>query len=1159
MRDASFDDPMETQLTSCGPRVSARKEDECTSPSPTQAWSESESVSARPSNTKPTKQNARTPSKSAPSLFNRMTVLILCLQAAWAVVIPLKNIATVVYPTTRPDALVTQVESYVYDDTTEAQVRGTDIVPLLRNVLDVVLSNDFVRNQLEAGGSFDLDSIYKMLSLTEFASISKYYALVLQVTQFPGGAFTPRPFPSTTSPESVSILLRDSSDTSTDIRDIAINLACLEANAFLSASKCTSGDGLPCPNEYVQQNETRVYSDVDLKSLSIGSGLENNVGLMFVIEFFQQTMDAVFATQDWYDALQDLSYNESIEVSLASGMLSAYKNGTPYLLDTDALLLGIQVGDMQTAQLASCITTELTVAQFYTRSYVLHLVRESLVSYGLYDASTHDPILLPTATVGILDPIFAFNISITSSVQASSMKQQRTSLFQRAQVATLTTEAGRLKLDHKFNSANQVHGSSIRMLQYMSFYPELLSVYESEYVTGSGSDGAYDSQDYKLVGASGSGVNTFKDSALTTAASWMVFPLKELRKAESPNDSWWDDEAMYASWFQDLEASTKAPFYAFDTNLTLTTTTRTAPVDDNEATRCHRALFKVIGKVIYLALLRLSAPTSYLMFQSDVLEGHREWLLNQIYNQELASDGFFGERVTLTYRNGPYTRKDDGSAWVVVPILSAMVEYFGSDNTLANVLEEFDSSFRLFIKESNGDLNFPDTASCRVTGHVNTTDNSDNYVVTASDTLDEIYAKIYPGLALSMQTLVDSIPAVLVQMNTAMKAKKVATISLTSDQIMGNTMVTATSVSLGSPVYWQPSPLMAGLVKFWPAKTPLDSVLAKLRANTRCYNMLELRYLNVTTRCFAEPGDVQYSLLRYQSEALRKFLLSNWSMAIMLNTIACVIVFRYLRKLLKAWRVTKFAGLYSEVALQLNIQGMGVLSISQTLLLLAACAPSLIGFHIPEDPVFMPRYHPHGEKMNKIAIDFFVTLSMSWFLKLGFEVCNRCINPRKPVDGYYLVRLRWFMLVFIFLMRLATPDGHRDGDFLMWKLIITCLVSLTLGACCTAVVFLPERRGKIVDGSKKEGTDAVLAALVKQNLPLSRYGVVGRTTRGWSKAGLIVEGWRLVEAADGSQVLRKDGGEIPLPPPLSADDEEISTNEGPNSEVTPVVPAPATL
>lgn len=1158
MRDASFDDPMETQLSSFGPTVAVRKEDECTSPSPTQAWSESESMSARSPNTKPAKHNASASSKSGPSLFNRMAVLILCLQAAWAVVIPLKNIATVVYPTTRPDALITQVKPYVYSDTTEALVQGTDIVPLLQNVLDIVLSNDFVRKQLEAGGSFDIDSIYQMLSLAEFASISKYYALVLQVTQFPGGTFTPRPFSSTISSQSVSILLRDSSNTSTEIRDIAINLACLESKAFLSAAKCTSSDGLPCPNEYVQQNETREYSDIDLKSIGTGSGLENNVGLMFVIEFFQQTMDAVFATQDWYDALQDLSYNESVEVSLESGMLSAYKNGTPYLLDTDALLLGIQVGDMQTAQLASCITTELTVAQFFTRSYVLHLVRESLVSYGLYGASTHGPILLPSMTIGILDPVFAFNISITSGAQASSIKQQRTSFFQRAHVATLTTETARLKLDHKFNSANQFHGSSIRMLQYISFFPVLLSVYESEYITGS-SDGAYDFQNYKLVGASGSGVDTFKDSSLTTAASWMVFPLKELRKAESPNDTWWDDEADYAAWFQNLEASTNAPFYAFDTNLTLMTTSRTAPVDDNVATRCHRALFKVIGKVIYLALQRLSAPTLYLMFQSDVLQGHREWLLDQIYKEELVSDGFFGERVTLAYRNGPYTRKDDGSAWVVVPILSAMVEYFGSDETLAYILEEFDSSFRLFIKESNGDLNFPDTANCRVTGHVNTTDNSDEYVVTASDTLNEIYAKIYPGLALSMQTLVDTIPDVLVQMNTAMKAKKVSSISLTSDQILGNTMVTATSESLGSPVYWQPTALMAGLVKFWPAKTPLESVVAKLRANTHCYNMLELRYLNVTTRCFAEPGDVQYSLLRYQSEPLRKFLLSNWSMAVMLNTIACVIVFKYLRKLLKAWRVTKFAGLYSEVALQLNIQGMGVLSISQTLLLLAACAPSLIGFHIPEDPVFMPRYHLHGEKMNKVAIDFFVTLSMSWFLKLGFEVCNRCINPRKPVDGYYLVRLRWFMLLLIFLMRLATPDGHRNGIFLMWKLIVTCLVSLALGACCTAVVFLPERRGKIVDGSKKEGTDAVLSALVKQNLPLSRYGVVGRTTRGWSKAGLIVEGWRLVEAADGSQVFRKDGGEIPLPPPLSTDEEEVSTNNDQGSEVTPVVPAPATL
>lgn len=143
------------------------------------------------------------------------------------------------------------------------------------------------------------------------------------------------------------------------------------------------------------------------------------------------------------------------------------------------------------------------------------------------------------------------------------------------------------------------------------------------------------------------------------------------------------------------------------------------------------------------------------------------------------------------------------------------------------------------------------------------------------------------------------------------------------------------------------------------------------------------------------------------------------------------------------------------------------------------------------------------------------------------------------------------------IARLATRDGGDDSESHARKLAATCCSSLALGACSSAIVAFWRPRttwwcfggpntgrgvskGKVIDdptasehgdGAERDEQDAVIASLVQQKLPLHRYGVLGRTARGgWSKAALIVEGWRLARrASDGREVLRKGAGEIVLP------------------------------
>jgi hypothetical protein len=1127
----SFDESGMETLTTIGPTegplaLNARSRAKTSKIHQTVAWSEHGSEGRRGdgdgSAQDPTTQRTDKSRKNRKPIHKLSLVIVIC-QALWAWVIPLKNIATVTFPTTLPDSVKTHALSYLANDTENGIVfsvdlpvivPGTEILPLLKQVLGIVIGNDIVRDQLLKVGTFDVEAIYKLLSVDEFATMAKYYAVVFQSTEFPGGRFTTRTFAGQTN---LTVVFRSSSQA---VDDASYELLCSPENAFLKATRCTRDvDGYPCDAD---DSVARTFSDVKLAALTNNTGLDNNVALLYVVDYFHQAVSTLFAAKDWSSALEDLNYNQSTEYALEAGTASVYtKDGFPYLLEGDAFLVGIQAALMDTVlPLDSCVAAEIVVGQFYVRTLVLHTMQMALATNGVLGGASQK-IAVPSTLPAVLGPLWQYNISLTSGARALPTHETFTHFF-REKVASVKTVAAQFKFDRKETTV--MPGSSVRLLQYMVYYTDIVSKFEHAL---SGSGQSY-TQTYKLLGWVGSDFTTFRDSY--AASSLMVVNLVELSKPAEPTNKWWDDEKRYAAYFQALEASAAAPFKIFDTSLSIASATRAVPADDHVTTRCQRALFKVVGKLSYLALLELSIPANYLMFMGEVPIGAKTWLLNKIFSDELAAETASGERIGFAYRNGPYTRKDDGSAWVTVPLLDAMIKYFGKDAAASALLQEIDSSFKLFLKESNGKINFPDTALCRVSGAMGTPQ-----AVVASDSLDRIYDKILPGLQSAVLDLLDQIPDLAAKFKTAMTSQGIPWVTLTEDQILGSPVITRSTDGHGPPTTtWQPSAITAGLRKLWPPKTPTDESIKSLRATTVCYKMLDVRDFTTTTRCFAEPSNTAIVRTQYRSESMRKFFQLMWSMAVMLNTIVFVVVLKYIRKLYKAWLVTKYECLHVEVALQLNLQGMGVLNISMTLLLLVASLPALVTFHIPNDAVFLP-YFLSDEKLPKATIDFFVTLSMSWFLKLGFDVCNTWILPKRPVEWYHLFRVRLCMLLLIFIARLISPEKINHGSYLLAKLLVTCFGSIFLGMLCSLVVFLPERPGKVVDIDSK---DAVVAALVKQNMPLTRYGVLGRTSKGWSTTALLVEGWRLARTADGDEVLRKDGGEILLPKQISDDDGE---------------------
>jgi hypothetical protein len=139
--------------------------------------------------------------------------------------------------------------------------------------------------------------------------------------------------------------------------------------------------------------------------------------------------------------------------------------------------------------------------------------------------------------------------------------------------------------------------------------------------------------------------------------------------------------------------------------------------------------------------------------------------------------------------------------------------------------------------------------------------------VEVTDSLDEIYSKISPGLQESVDALLGRIPALTQQFKSAMEAQNVRWVTFSREEIMGNAVITDSSEGLGAPgSEWRATAITAGLRKFWPPKTPPRDIVDKLRIATVCYEMLELRYLNVTSRCFVEPQNVNILRSTYESE-----------------------------------------------------------------------------------------------------------------------------------------------------------------------------------------------------------------------------------------------------------------------------------------------------
>ncbi|KAF0684708.1 hypothetical protein As57867_023259, partial [Aphanomyces stellatus] len=138
-----------------------------------------------------------TPSRHAAQgnedLMRRCVVVFVVLQVIWALVIPIKNVAIISFPSFRNDELSTFTEPYTgFNASVNVTYTGPQVQALLQKVLTISLDNPQVRAIFEHASDFAIDQLGQVLSPEDHATFAQYYSLVIQTSEFPGGVFTPR-------------------------------------------------------------------------------------------------------------------------------------------------------------------------------------------------------------------------------------------------------------------------------------------------------------------------------------------------------------------------------------------------------------------------------------------------------------------------------------------------------------------------------------------------------------------------------------------------------------------------------------------------------------------------------------------------------------------------------------------------------------------------------------------------------------------------------------------------------------------------------------------------------------------------------------------------------------------------------------------------------
>ncbi|KAF0713887.1 hypothetical protein As57867_004160, partial [Aphanomyces stellatus] len=747
----------------------------------------------------------------------------------------------------------------------------------------------------------------------------------------------------------------------------------------------------------------------------------------------------------------------------------------------------------------NCVASELLLTEMYIANFTLKLIQDALVAHNLYQATDivkADPIVQARTMAVFNDP--ANVVHITSAAGYYSYVESNKALFGKPMTeSAISTTVLKRDLDLS-NGASM--GSNVRNLLTMA--TDVSDMYSLQRITASSPDVIIET---RVLGGMFGGYNGFKNDPLHNTMG--VYKLSEQVSQHTSGQhalDYFSQEQTIANWYANYEVTQKANnnllsfvvgrfgtirVEAFRNILVPTTS-------DAYETLCYQALMRRVSQIVWLTALRLHPTLQYFVYtsaQNDVTD--YAWFRQQMMVNEVVGESPQGARVHMPY-SALFVSPNLGNGWPLIPLLDALAQVHSASFLRSQIMLEMNNSFTALIELELGLINFRDQAHCPI--------GLTTFGVTTTDSLASLYKKIFPGLDGLVQDVVANVAAT----HTQMQSSLAMTISVPPAYLIG----TGTSSPFqGPPIPFNHTPLGVGLTRLCLKNGPFPSAIAALQASMVCYNTLDTRDLTLSWRCWSETlssGEVRAS---YSSVHLRLVVFSAWTIGIVMNAIGEFLSLRFVVRLWRIWRLTRFdlAEWERGLLLSTHCQSLGgSVTVFESAILACSSLPLLFGYRLPQDPGFVTS----TKSLRLKGFDeFIMTLGLTWTIHLGMEVVSRLITLHHKSNWFLaqnvLVKLGLTIAVYVLLLVTRDEVSYSNAIGSLFGIWLFALLS-GFGSMLLCVFWDRPPASKIFVDGLTSSEDEIGDSFTKADLPRNRLGYLSQQQGRWSLVGIALEGWR---------------------------------------------------
>ncbi|DAZ94762.1 TPA: hypothetical protein N0F65_011326 [Lagenidium giganteum] len=938
--------------------------------------------------------------------FSAIVVIVLT-QTLWAVAIPIKNVAVMPYPKIVADSQTLGYDKYnASRGSSKGVVRtipGKEAFQVVKDVINLSLNISQLRRFFEGKGDFAFDEIGTFLTTEQHQLFAKFYALAFQASEMLAMGTIKRS-------QSIYVYRKNKKDY------WKMELTC-SRHGVIQGMTCTNNHGDICDD-----------GDWGDWTMTNGTGWQNKVSLMGFITAAHTYMRSLFAKKDWSDAYD--SYRPW-DLSVESDPKSLNHTGFGIISSTvwDNRVM-LDWAELNFTKVESCMGLEYAMGSFHAPVFAARLVEQAVINNKLYNAVPVIKIMHPFDDVW--EDMFKHDILLTSGAGVQVFENDQKT-FVGASMTRSTQSVTNLKLNRPMTGA-MIMGNAPRHLEYLTYYRDWFYSYLNVTV-----EGDTIVSDWRQLGAYYAGFNGFKFDF--THNTMGVFRLSERTKAEGTGyaHDWFEQEKIIAAWYRNHEVN--------DPNSLITMASALWGTDYTPPSQgyCFEGWYRKLAQVAWIMALRLQPVMSHLVYMSmEDPDPPVTWFAKQMMANAFSGENIGGIRVSF-----PVTETTvppvSGSAWPLVPLLNAFREQLGEEALLTVFMSEMNITFLDLIEVEQGDLMFHDAVHCRF-GRV-------SMGVSQLDDKSTAWNKLYPKVREMVNSTIHRVNAIHQQLNNASVPVNIP------HEYLNYSKKSNTFKYLGPPVYWTHQPLGVGLLRLSVKTCPSDTDLQQLRDSLVCYNTLETRFLNVSTRCWAEPSSTQEISETIDAQGLRTLRVIMWSLGLVLNLLGAVVSIRFFIKIIKLWFHHRFSDMGFTLALNMDIQGVGLISLDAVVIMAFSCLPLILSYHLPNDSRFMLDQH---DKPNAVFAEFMVLLSLTWFVRLGIELAVEVVHLKYYNWWFNLLasRVRVGTLILVLLIRLAFKTDVINYDQGLTKLIVSCVVSVVLGFISVVVSVVFDRENE---------------------------------------------------------------------------------------------------